>query len=62
MTHTHVEQNLAIIFWKSKLDCMFFTFLIHMSNFVIIRYNLLYELQDYILYIILNYKKKKIAI
>ena len=36
---------------------MFFTLLIHMSNFVPIRYYLLYDPQIYILYLILNYKK-----
>ena len=35
---------------------MFFTLLIHMSNFVSIKYYLLYDLQAQILYIILNYK------
>ena len=35
---------------------MFFMFLIYMSNFVSIRYYLLYDLEVYILYIILNYK------
>ena len=35
---------------------MFFTFLIHMSNFVSIRHYLLYDLEVYILCIILNYK------
>ena len=42
--HTYIEQNLVTKFWKSKFDCMFFTILIHMSNFVIIGYNLLYDL------------------
>ena len=36
---------------------MFFLFLTHMSNFVSIRYYLLYDLLSYILCIILNYKK-----
>ena len=35
---------------------MFFMRLIHMSNFVSIRYYLLYDLQAYYLCIILNYK------
>ena len=35
---------------------MFFMFLIHMSNFVSFRYYLLYDLQAYILCIVLNYK------
>ena len=35
---------------------MFFTLLIHMSNFVLIEYYLLYDLQADILCIILNYK------
>ena len=35
---------------------MFFTLLIRMSNFVLIRYYLLYDLITYILCIILNYK------
>ena len=35
---------------------MFFMLLIHTSNFVLIRYYLLYNLYDYILCIILNYK------
>ena len=35
---------------------MFFMFLIHESNFVPIGYYLLYDLQAYILCIILNYK------
>ena len=35
---------------------MFFTFLIHMSNFVSIGYYLLYDLCTYILCIILKYK------
>ena len=35
---------------------MFFTFLIHVLNFVSIGYYLLYNLEVYILYIILNYK------
>ena len=35
---------------------MFFTLLIHMSNFVLIEYYLLYALYDYILCIILTYK------
>ena len=38
------------------MNCMFFTCLIHMSNFVLIEYYLLYDLQVYILCIILNYK------
>ena len=36
---------------------MFFNLLIHMSNFVSIRYYLPYDLYSYILHIILNYKK-----
>ena len=36
---------------------MVFILLTHMSNFVLIRYYLLYDLQVYILCIILNYKK-----
>ena len=35
---------------------MFFILLIHVSNFVLIGYYLLYDLLFYILYIILNYK------
>ena len=35
---------------------MFFTLLMQISNFVSIEYYLLYELESYILYIILNYK------
>ena len=35
---------------------MFFMLLMHMSIFVSIGYHLLYNLQSYILYIILNYK------
>ena len=35
---------------------MFFTFLIHILNFVSIGYYLLYDLEVYILCIILNYK------
>ena len=35
---------------------MFFTFLIHILNFVLIGYYLLYDLEVYILCIILNYK------
>ena len=35
---------------------MFFTLSIHMLNFVQIEYYLLYDLQAYILCIILNYK------
>ena len=35
---------------------MFFTLLINMLNFVLIRYYLLYNLYTYILCIILNYK------
>ena len=35
---------------------MFFTLLIRMSKFVLIGYYLLYDLLNYILYIILNYK------
>ena len=35
---------------------MFFMLLIHMLNFVSIRYYLLYDLQVYILCIMLNYK------
>ena len=35
---------------------MFFSLLIHMSNFMSIKYYLLYDLQAYILGIILNYK------
>ena len=35
---------------------MFFTLLIHISNFVLIEYYLLYDLWAYILCIILNYK------
>ena len=35
---------------------MFFTLLIHISNFMIIGYYLLYYLLNYILCIILNYK------
>ena len=38
------------------LNCIFFALLIQMSNFVSIEYYLLYDLQVYILYIILNYK------
>ena len=38
------------------MNCVFFTFLIHMSNFVLIEHYLLYDLQVYILCIILNYK------
>ena len=38
---------------------MFFKFLIHMPYFATIRYYLLYNLQDYILCIILNYKNLK---
>ena len=37
------------------LDYMFFTLLIHKSNFVLIEYYLLYNLLAYILCIILNY-------
>jgi len=40
---------------------MFFMFLIHMLNFVLIGYYLLYDLWDYILYIILNYKNLQFA-
>jgi len=39
---------------------MFFTPLIHMLNFVSIRYHLLYDLSAYILCIILNYKNLQI--
>ena len=39
---------------------MFFMLLIHTSNFVLIRYYLLYNLYDYILCIILNYKNLQI--
>ena len=35
---------------------MLFTLLIHISNFVLIEYYLLYDLYVYILCIILNYK------
>ena len=35
---------------------MFFTLLIHMSSFISVRYYLLYDLQAYILCVILNYK------
>ena len=35
---------------------MFFTFLIHISNFMSIGYYLLYDLYAYILCIVLNYK------
>ena len=35
---------------------MLFMLLIHMSNFVLFKYYLLYDLRPYILYIILNYK------
>ena len=35
---------------------MFFMLLIYISNFMSIRYYLLYDLSAYILYIILNYK------
>ena len=38
---------------------MFFTLLIHMSNFVSIGFYLLYDLIAYILCIILNYKNLK---
>ena len=38
---------------------MFFMLLIHESNFVSIGYYLLYDLQAYILCIILDYKKSK---
>ena len=40
------------------LNNMFFTLLIYVLNFVLIGYYLLYELQAYILCIILNYQKK----
>ena len=38
------------------MNCMFFMLSIHMLNFVSIENYLLYDLQAYILYIILNYK------
>ena len=38
------------------MNCMFFTLLMHMPNFVSIGYYLLYNLWAYILCIILNYK------
>ena len=42
------------------MDYMFFTFLTHMSNFMLIKYYLLYEQWTYFLYIILDYKNLQI--
>ena len=53
----NVSKKINItIYFKILTNCNLFTFLIHMSNFVLIRYYLLYNLYAYILCIILNYK------
>ena len=51
-----IKKILLQILKSNRWIAFFFTLLIHISNFVLIGYYLLYDLQAYILYIILNYK------
>ena len=47
-------------FENLTIDYMFFIFLAHMPGFVIIRYYLLYDAENYFLYIILKYKNLRV--